>query len=157
MDLSTDEATIISTSEGTNADPVWSQDGSKIAFSSTRDGEVAHYIVNSDGTGLRKIETDIAAIGGRSDWSPDGEWLAIYAGPREDRDIYIINIETSEVHQLTSGGGNLAPSFSPDGNWIAFTSYRDGDAEIFIMRPDGSEVTQLTFNDLSDWQPRWGP
>lgn len=138
-------------------DPVWSPDGRQLAFASTMDGRMDHFIINADGSGLHKLEVDVAQIGGRCDWSPDGRWLAFYAGPRDDRDIYLAAIDGSVVYKLTDGGGNLAPSLSPDGHWITFTSYRDGDAEIFIMRPDGSGVTQLTFNDRADWQPNWGP
>jgi TolB protein len=112
--------------------------------------------MDADGGDVRGIETGLADIGGRSDWSPDGQWLAFYAGPSGDRDIFLTAIDGAAVYQLTDGGGNLAPSFSPDGNWVAFTSYRDGDAEIFIMNSDGSNVRQLTFNDRPDWQPRWG-
>jgi Tol biopolymer transport system component len=146
---------------GNSVDAVWSPDGRQIAFASDKDDpegeQLSHYIVNIDGTGLRRLETGISDTGGRSDWSPDGRWLAFYAGPRNDREIYLLAIDGSVVHQLTDGGSNLAPSFSPDGQWITFTSYRDGDAEIYIMRTDGSDVTQLTFNNRPDWQPRWGP
>lgn len=144
---------------GNHADPVWSPDGTQIAFASDRDGEeegdLSHYVMDADGGDVRRIETGIEDAGGRSDWSPDGQWLAFYAGPRDDRNIFLTAIDSSVVYQLSDGGGNLAPSFSPDGNWIAFTSYRDGDAEIYIMGIDGSDVRQVTFNGRPDWQPRW--
>ena len=99
----------------------------------------------------------VSQIGGRNDWSPDGQMLAFYAGPRGDRDIYVVDIDDRRVNQLTDGGDNLAPSFSPDGQWITFTTYRDGNNEIYIMRLDGSELIRLTYGSRSDWQPRWGP
>ncbi len=159
MNLDSSNARQLTTTGPNNVDPVWSPDGSQLAFSSDRDGEegdLTHYIINADGSGVRKLETGVAEEGGRSDWSPDGKWLAFYAGPRDDRNVYMAAIDGSVVYQLTDGGSNLAPSFSPDGGWITFTSYRDGDAEVYIMRYDGSGVTQLTFNDIPDYQPRWG-
>jgi Tol biopolymer transport system component len=111
--------------------------------------------MDSDGGNIRQI-TDLADVGGRSDWSPDGRTLTFYAGPRGNRDIYLIDADGSNLRKLTEGGDSLAASFSPDGGWLAFISYRDGDNEIYIMRLDGSEVTQLTYNNRPDWQPRWG-
>ncbi|MFW6184330.1 MAG: hypothetical protein ACOC8X_11080, partial [Chloroflexota bacterium] len=140
-------------------DPVWSPDGSRIAFASDRGWRPAHWIMNVDGSDMIMLPDDVPQHGGRSDWSPDGRWLAFYAGPRDDRDIYLVATDGSGAsHRLTFGGRNLAPSFSPDGQWITFTSYREGDdAEIFIMRSDGSDLRQLTFNERADWQPRWEP
>ena len=159
MNRDGNELIVLTDFDANSVDAVWSPDGQQIAFASdmgTNGGGMAHYIINIDGSDLRKITTDVKQIGGRSDWSPDGRWLTFYAGPDDDRDIYIVAIDGSAIYQLTDGGGNLAPSFSPDGDWITFTSYRDGDAEIFIMRLDGSELRQLTFNGYPDWQPRWG-
>jgi Tol biopolymer transport system component len=95
-------------------------------------------------------------MGGRSTFSPDGTKLAFYRGPFGDHNIYVINVDGSDLVRLTNGGDNLGPSWSPDGNWIAFTSFRDGNNEIYIIHPDGTGLTRLTNSPISDWQPRWG-
>lgn len=141
---------------GSDIDPIWSSDGTQIAFSSNRGGSRQIHIMNSDGGNLQKL-TDRASMGGRISWSPDGRSIAFYAGPQLEREVYILNLDSGQVSQLTQGGDNLAPHFSPDGQWIVFTSHRDGDNEIFAIRTDGTDLTQLTFNERSDWQPRWGP
>ncbi len=139
-------------------DPTWSPDGSEIAFAlrlPNGEGYMPH-IVGRNGKNLRQLNLPIDNIGGRSDWSPDGKWLLIYAGERGARNIYAAAVDGSEMRQLTTFGDNLAPAWSLDGNWIVFTSYRDGDNDLYVMRPDGSDVRQLTRNDSADWQPRWG-
>ena len=158
MDSAGGGAHALTAGASNNIDPVWSPDGTQIAFASDRTGVVKHYVMDADGSNVRLLPDDVAEHGGRSSWSPDGRWLAFYAGPRDDRDLYLVATDGSgNARRLTAGGRNLAPSFSPDGAWLAFTSYRNGDdAEIFIMRPDGSDVRQLTFNERADWQPRWG-
>jgi Tol biopolymer transport system component len=95
-------------------------------------------------------------MGGRSSWSPDGKRLAFYAGPRSDHNVYSINVDGTDLRQLTQGGDNLAPSYSPDGKWIAFTSFRDWNNEVYVMHTDGSEQVRLTNDTRADWQPRWG-
>jgi len=106
---------------------------------------------------IRQVTQDVQGIGGRSSWSPDGTELVFYAGPRGDRDIYVVDVVTGVASRLTLGGNNTGPCFSPDGKWIAFSSSRDGDHEIYVMQNDGEQVTQLTDNSYDDWQPSWGP
>jgi Tol biopolymer transport system component len=158
MDLDGSNARPLTTGPFNDIDPVWSPDGSQIAFASDRGEDAKHWVMDAGGDNMRLLPDEIPAQGGRSDWSPDGRWLAFYAGPQNDRDIYRVATDGSGAwERLTNGGGNLAPSYSPDGNWIAFTSYRAGsDAEIWVMRLDGSDPRQLTDNDYADWQPRWG-
>jgi TolB protein len=143
--------------EHNEIDPTWSPDGKQIAFAGVRGGYVELYVMNADGSHIQPVTRNIQRIGGRSSWSPDGKRLVFYAGPKDDRDVYIIDIATSALTRLTSGGNNTGPCFSPDGEWIVFSSSRDGDHDIYIMRPDGSDVRQLTHNSYDDWQPRWGP
>lgn len=147
------------TDEGDSLDPIWSPDGTQIAYASTRNGKTRElFVMNADGSNIRSMTTN-ADVGGRNDWSPDGSQLAFYAGPDNEKEVFIINVDGTNLRQLTDGGNNKAPAFSPDGLWLTFTSEmdEDGDNEIFIMRVDGSDVRQLTFNQRPDWQSRWGP
>ena len=96
-------------------------------------------------------------VGGHSSWSPDGAFIAFYAGGRGNHEIYLTEVGGKRIVQLTEGGDNLGPSFSTDGRWIAFTTYRDGNNEIYIKQVSGSNVVRLTTGAKSDWQPRWGP
>ncbi|NIP23079.1 MAG: hypothetical protein GWO38_04475, partial [Phycisphaerae bacterium] len=73
-----------------------------------------------DGSETRDLLIPLEGIGGRADWSPDGRWLAFYAGQANDRDIYLVNVEGTSYYRVTDGGDNLGPSFSPDSNWIVF-------------------------------------
>jgi len=138
----------------------WSPAGNKIAFAMAVDQPDAYeiFLMSEDGSNVRQLTRGLAGIGGSLDWSPDGKYLLIYAGPPGDKNIFRIDVEAQTAAQLTNGGNNVACSYSPDGQWIAFNSLRNNDqADIFIMRADGSNMRQVTDNPEPDWQPHWEP
>lgn len=138
----------------------WSPDGNTIAFAMAvdRPNEYEVFLVGADGSNSRRLTYGLGGIGGSLDWSPDGRYLLIYAGPPGDKNIFQIDVEARTAMQLTNGGNNASSAYSPDGQWIAFNSLRNDDqADIFIMRPDGSDVRQVTDNPEPDWQPQWEP
>ena len=141
-------------------DPVWSEDSSKVLFTSREDGKAGIYYMNAGGTTIQKIEL-LNGLDGRPDWSVDYT-IATYSGTKDAHDREIVLLEVGEDPQtITSGGDNLSPSFSPDGQWITFMSYRDhywesDGCEIYIMRKDGTDIRRLTDNTYCDYQPRWG-
>ena len=138
----------------------WSPDGNTIAFAMAVNEPNAYeiFLMGVDGSNVRQLTYGLEGIGGSLDWSPDGKYLLIYAGPEGDKDIFRIDLDAKTAAQLTDGGNNAASSFSPDGQWIAFNSLRNNDqADIFIMRSDGSSMRQVTDNPEPDWQPQWEP
>jgi len=143
-------------------DPTWSPDGKQILFASDSRGLVQLYKVDLDGRNLKAV-TNLPAIRGRSDWSADGNYIVTYSGPAWNRELFIMNADGTNSHQLTPSGGNSqGPSFSPDSKWVAFTAYfdnygEDHGCEIYIIRIDGTDLRRLTNNDYCDYQPRWGP
>ena len=138
----------------------WSPDGQTIAFAMSVDQPGAYevFLMGADGSNVRQLTRGLEGIGGSLDWSPDGKYLLIYAGPQGNKNIFRIDVEAKTAVQLTTEGNNAACSYSPDGQWIAFNSLRNNDqADIFIMRADGSSMRQVTDNPEPDWQPQWEP
>lgn len=143
-------------------DPTWSPDGKYILFASNLDGGATQlYTIRTDGKELHKI-TNLPAIRGRSDWSPDGQFIVTYSGEAWKREVYILNADGTNARVLTPAGGNSqGPSISPDGKWVVFTAYFDHPndehgCEIYIIRTNGTDLRRLTNNDYCDYQPRWG-
>ncbi|MGH2765470.1 MAG: TolB family protein, partial [Actinomycetota bacterium] len=141
---------------GDDDDPAWSPDGSKIAFSTDRDGNLEIYVMNAaDGSGQTNLTND-----GEDDrepgWAPDGSRIAFRAN-RGGFEIYVMNADGSGQTNLTnSPGGDVSPTWSPDGTRIAFATSRLGFNEIFVMNADGSGQTDLTNNlPASDGSPDW--
>ncbi|MCB0102070.1 MAG: PD40 domain-containing protein [Anaerolineales bacterium] len=143
-------------------DPTWSPDAHFILFASDMAAGIQLYKIRLDGSELQRV-SELPAIRGRSDWSPNSEFIVTYSGEPWKRDVYMMNADGSNAHVLTPTGGNSqGPSISPDGLWVAFTAYFDGygedhGCEIYIIRMDGTDLRRITNNDYCDYQPRWGP
>ena len=105
--------------------PDWSPDGSTIAFNSDRDGgQLRGFLVDPDGSNLRPIGID--AWVEYPSFSPDGTKIAFMGHEGSNYEIYVADIATGAVEQLTDSPGQDGwPSWSPDGSTIAFTSVRD--------------------------------
>jgi len=137
--------------------PAWSPDGTRIAFTSSRDRNVQIYVVNADGSGLARLTND-AASDQEPVWSPDGTKIA-FASSRDGRyEIYVMNPDGSGVTRVSSEQADeFEPSWSPDGSRMAFTSGRDGHEEVYVMNADGSGITRLTNNPAGNLEPSWSP
>ena len=139
--------------------PAWSPDGSKLSFYNESDGQI--YIVDKDGNNVHKITSE-DGVGAGTSWSPDGAWIAFFSGVSDNRQVYLIDINGSDIRQVTTDGDNLSPIFSPYGEWIGFVHYKPDaqsskEGELCIIRTDGTGFQQLTHNNLLDWLPYWGP
>ena len=121
--------------------PVWSPDGTRIAFVSNRNGgNIQIYIMNSDGKNPIRL-TD--GVWDRDPaWSPDGRKIAFAGYPEKlNFEIYVIDADGKNQTRLTNNfGGDKHPSWSPDGQKIAFRSQKDGNGDIYVM--DAEEVTR---------------
>ncbi len=141
-------------------DATWSPDGTQILFAMGKGENNKLYTMGSDGRDPRLVN-DTIDTRGRSDWSAN-DLITFDMGGSFLHEIYVMNLDGSNLHQISKGNNSQGQSFSPDGKWIAFTAYTDvankdtTSCEIYIMRIDGSDVRRLTTNGYCDYQPRWG-
>jgi TolB protein len=88
--------------DGVDENPVWSPNGKRIAFDSTRDGQFEIYAMNADGSGLVRL-TDHQSLDAAPAWSPDGRsiaWITDRAG-KDYRDIWVMGTDGSGAHRVT--------------------------------------------------------
>lgn len=156
----------LTTDPAADFDPVWSPDGTKIAFRSHRDdGNEEIYVMDVDGSNQINLTNDPEGDWSPA-WSPDGTKIA-FASARDGsaNDLYIMNPDGTDVEQITDIPGiNEYPSWSPDSNQIVFhctfghlLASREGDFEICIVDLATLEITQLTDTPGTNKQPAWSP
>jgi len=138
--------------------PAWSASGEEIAFFSNEDGGLDIWIMDRDGSLMRRV-TDDPALDEYPTWSPDGMRIVFQSTRDGEFDIFVMSREGGDQTNITTDPArDQWAAWSPDGRWIAFISMRDGSEDIFVMRPDGSEVRNLTGTpDLQESHPAWLP
>lgn len=143
-------------------DPAVSPDGTRLAYTSRRNGFWDIYIFDFRTAAATRI-TDTLAYDGHPTWSPDGLWLAYESYSTGNLDIFIQSIQNlgEPAVQLTDDPWpDFEPAWSPAGNQIAFTSLRSGDAEIWTVKVNllDDRYQNISKNpDHADRHPAWSP
>ncbi|MCB1819850.1 MAG: PD40 domain-containing protein, partial [Gammaproteobacteria bacterium] len=152
----------------------WSPDGERIAFiGNLRENSGIYLLDLSDGS-LEALTDDIFSDDHPS-WSPDGRQIA-FASAREDylderlvppdfrmsqfdyenRDIYVIDVETGMIQRITSTPGKEDhPIFTPDGTSLAFVSDRNGISNIYLHHLESGIEYPLTDIISGIYQINW--
>jgi TolB protein len=137
--------------------PAWSPDGTKLAFMSQRDGNPEIYVVNRDGSGLRRLtnhpENDVTPT-----WSPTGNQIAFTSNRTGRPQIWIMNADGSGQQQITRETWCDRPTWSPAPfNEIAYASQAGGGYDIKIFDFQNRNVRSITNGEGSNESPAFSP
>jgi Tol biopolymer transport system component len=136
--------------------------GSKIAFSSFRDGSYDIYTMDSDGSNVAQLTAEAGTISNNEPaWSAGGDRIAWsrYDTAATDYDIWKMNADGASKTRLTNtaSADERYPDWSPDNSKIAFNTDSSSNDDIYTINSDGSGLTRLTVAAGNDRYADWSP
>jgi len=163
MDLRNRKVVQINTGGGGSIDtsPSYSPDGARIVFNSDRGGSQQLYVMNSDGSGVKRISFGDGKYG-TPVWSPRGDLIAFTKMSGGRFYIGVMRPDGSGERLLTESYFDEGPSWAPNGRVIVFNrrypnqGSQVGKSRIYTVDVTGYNLRELlTPTDASD--PSWSP
>lgn len=168
----------LTTTPGYDAEATISEDGKKIVFTSTRNGDLDIYAMDADGRHVKQLTHELGYDGGPV-FSRDRKWIVYRAyHPTAGKDaeeykqllgqnlvrpttleIWLMKANGRKKRQVTHlGAASFAPAFFHNGKRIIFSSNRGstggmGNFELYAIDRDGSNLEQITFSPGFDGFP----
>ena len=135
-------------------DPVWSRNGSRLAFS--RSGRTISSISAAGGEPQLLFEAPDERLMYVEDWHPDGERLAVlFTGTGGDEGA-VVDVAHDQAPVTFDRARDLdEPHFSPDGKWIAYNADRDGRGMQVYVVPYPPTGERVQVSPGGGGQPRW--
>lgn len=132
--------------------PVWSPDGSELAYVALRGSQFNIYRRRADGQGEAELVYDNP--GGPivlADWSLNGRYLSFSKSDLSGGQLYTLDLEGDGQAVVVAESGDMmtGPRFSPDGKYLSFVSNKTGRIEYYVTpstpAPDGEpDIYQIT-------------
>ena len=139
-------------------EPARSPDGTRVALTSRRDGNMEIYVMDADGGDPVNL-TRHEAWDSSPAWSPDGRRIAFESKRAGTDHIFVMNADGSGVEQLTSEPAApwaYSPAWSPDGSSIACVSGPEEAWGIHLLDPDSGILSPLPEGQRGR-HPSWSP
>ena len=137
---------------GSVGTPVYSPDGSRVAYSKYNPRGMTIFIKPTSGGAQEQAIQEFDAQVNLTDWSRDGRFLALdYSKPgsKTKQDIWVLPLfgDRKPFPFLATEANEQGASFSPDGRWIAYMSDESGRPEVYAGSfPNVGQKWQISSN-----------
>ena len=148
----------LTTDPGEDIGSVWTPNGGRVAFASTREGPHTIFWKTASGTDPveRLVPSSVSII--PYSWSPDGKNLAIEVWhPETGQHIGLLSMEgdRSVAPLIKTPFREDMPSISPDGRWLAYGSNESGQPEVYVSPFPNVEDGRWPVSRDGGWGPVW--
>ena len=130
-------ATRLTFDPANDTSPVWSPDGSKVAFAHSSKGTNDLYVRASNGTGQDEILFESKESKIPTDWSRDGKFLIFQSqGAATGLDLWALSLTATDkkpIPLLQTQYLETQGQLSPDGRWLAYTSNESGTQQVYVQ------------------------
>ena len=122
------------------------------------------HLVSPDGSQDHQLTPEAGPLGDFDlAWSQDGKALYFLSNRSSMVEVWSINVDGSDIHQITTLPSGFSAShslrLSPDGSKLAYYGVSPGvekfGQEIYVLNTDGSDVHSITLSpgdeDWLDW------
>ncbi len=139
--------------------PVWSPDGSEIAWASEAGGEYRLMFASQDGLSEpRSISIGESKMVWEPAWSPDGSRIALVD---DDVRIRVVDVESGRIETIDVGGhnmerGGMGLTWSPDSKWLAYAkTFSNNLHRIVTWSVESGDARPITDAMADAVQPAW--
>jgi Tol biopolymer transport system component len=137
---------------------IWSPDGQRVAFNSTRAGGLDLYLTQARGGSAEEPLLQDAVAKWPVSWSPDGRHILYVTNSPAARnnDIWVLPLEGDRQPYpfMDSSVDENWATFSPDGRWVAYSSTVSGQVEVYVVPFAGGGEPRRVSAD-GGFQARW--
>jgi dipeptidyl aminopeptidase/acylaminoacyl peptidase len=124
---------------------VYSPDGKRLAFASTRSGAEEIWASDADGSNPVQLTNMNGPMCANPTWAPDGRAILFHSRREGAADVYVLRPESGDIRRITDHEAEDAePRWSRDGRTIYFGSDRTGRSEIWKVPASGGSPTRMT-------------
>ena len=135
----------------------YTPDGRTILFESNRDGNWNIYLMDADGSNVKKLSKG-KSNNRRARWHPNGKMILFESDRSGKFELYTLHLEHMQVNQLTTfdAAQPLFGDYAPDGETIAISLKESDDkSNIVIINMKGEIIKRLTNAPYRSYFPRW--
>jgi TolB protein len=143
-------------SSSIDTEPIFTPDGKLIYFVSDRGGAPQIYKMSPSGQNIERV-TFSGSYNISPALSPDGRWMAYISRVGGAFKLFLLEIETGIVRELTNTAADENPSFSPNSKLLIYATQQQGREALMTTTLDGKVKARLSGQSGDIREPDWGP
>jgi len=141
-----------------DTEPAWSPDGQQLYFTSDRGGRPQIYRISRHSGSATRVTINMGKYNADAAVSPDGKYLAVVNNSGQNGyQIGLVDLQNSQLTQLSAGNLDESPSFSPNGRLIIYTRTQGSSESLAVVSIDAKVRQQLALQHAKVRESAWSP